>query len=820
MARRLDLNEHWLFAEEFQEEMVALEYDDSGMQHVRLPHTVAETPFHYFDESIYQKISCYRNRFVVPNLWKGKRVRLTFEGAAHDSTVFLNGAQIAEHHCGYTAFTVDITEHLMLEEENVLVVRLDSRESLNVPPFGYMIDYMTYGGLYREVYLDISDQIYMEDVFLRTEGEIDVPTLHTTVEVKGAEGKPLMIRQYLAICKNWEDRQDEHVAEQKNLICEYVVPPTSTMGSKDALQILDFQTEVAQVLLWSTQHPNLYTVHMQLLNAETKELYDEKKVQFGFRFSVFCEDGYYLNGEKLKIRGLDRHQCYPYVGYAMPASMQVLDAKILKEELGLNAVRTSHYPQSQAFMDACDALGLLVFTEIPGWQHIGDDEWKAQAVKNTEDMVRQYRNHPSVILWGVRINESVDDDAFYARTNEVAHRLDPSRPTGGVRAHKKSHLLEDVYTYNDFQHDGKAKGCAPKKKVTSDVMKPYLITEYNGHMYPTKVFDDEEHRREHAIRHANVLDAVAGEEDIAGSFGWCMFDYNTHKDFGSGDRICYHGVMDMFRNPKMAASIYACQQEESPVLELSSSMDIGEHPGSNRGDIWIFTNADSVKMYKNDCLLKEYFPVDSPYKHLKHGPILVDEFVGDALEAEHFKPGQAAAVKEILNLTALRGMSKLPPRVYLLAAKVILLYHMNYGDAVRLFSKYVGDWGQSATTYRLEAIRGGKVVKTLTKGPFTKAHLEVWVDHRELVEARTYDVAAIRFRMVDEAGNLLPYYDEPVQMEVTGPIELIGPRVVPLRGGMGGAYVRTMGGMGAAALKLYTAQNEEIKIPFTVRKHG
>ena len=89
-----------------------------------------------------------------------------------------------------------------------------------------------------------------------------------------------------------------------------------------------------------------------------------------------------------------------------------------------------------------------------------------------------------------------------------------------------------------------------KSAVTSDNSKPYLISEYNGHMYPTKSYDWEEHRVWHAMRHASVLDAVAGEADIAGSFGWCMFDYNTHKDFGSGDRICYHGVMDMFRNPE------------------------------------------------------------------------------------------------------------------------------------------------------------------------------------------------------------------------------------------------------------------------------
>lgn len=153
-----------------------------------------------------------------------------------------------------------------------------------------------------------------------------------------------------------------------------------------------------------------------------------------------------------------------------------------------------------------------------------------------------------------------------------------------------------------------------KSAVTSDNSKPYLISEYNGHMYPTKSYDWEEHRVWHAMRHVNVLDAVAGEADIAGSFGWCMFDYNTHKDFGSGDRICYHGVMDMFRNPKLAAAVYTCQQEKEPVLEISSSMDIGEHPGCNRGTIWIFTNADSVRMYKNDRFLKEYTASDSPYK--------------------------------------------------------------------------------------------------------------------------------------------------------------------------------------------------------------
>ncbi len=131
---------------------------------------------------------------------------------------------------------------------------------------------------------------------------------------------------------------------------------------------------------------------------------------------MFRADSFYLNGKKNFLRGLNRHQSYPYIGYAAPESLQRQDARILKNDLHCNAVRTSHYPQSQYFLDECDRLGLLVFTELPGWQHIGDAAWKDRACAMLREMLLQNRNHPSIILWGVRINESVDDDEFYTRT--------------------------------------------------------------------------------------------------------------------------------------------------------------------------------------------------------------------------------------------------------------------------------------------------------------------------------------------------------------------------------------------------------------------
>jgi len=809
MTHRFYLNDDWLFTEQFEDSLAAPEYPENTLQPVRLPHTCKETPFHYFDESLYQMVSGYRRHLLIPKDWQGKRILLTFEGAAHDSTVFCNGKKVGEHHCGYTAFTVDLTDNVLYGQDNLLCVRLDSRENLNVPPFGYVIDYMTYGGIYRDVRLEVKEKVSLSDIFVHTAIDFrsSPVTAQITSEITLTESdENVTIRQY------YMPKSTAAAQESWRLLCEQTVSTDVSCDKEFSLT-----ATITAPLLWDTEEANLYILKTQLLYQDNTIL-DETETRFGIREAVFKKDGFYLNGRKLRIRGLNRHQSFPYVGYAMPKSMQRLDADLLKKELGLNAVRTSHYPQSHYFLERCDELGLLVFTEFPGWQHIGDDAWKAQAVANAEDMIRQYRNHPSIILWGIRINESPDDDAFYEKTNAVAHKLDPSRPTGGVRAMKKSHLLEDVYTYNDFLHDGEMPGCDPKKKVTSDMEKPYLISEYNGHMYPTKAFDNEERRSEHAIRHANVLDAVAGQPDIAGSFGWCMFDYNTHKDFGSGDRICYHGVMDMFRNPKLAANIYACEQEQTPVLEITSSMDIGEHPGCNRGNIYILSNADSVKMYKNDRFIKEYLPGMSPYKHLKHGPILIDDFIGDSFaQNERFRPKHAKEITDAMNLVARGSLNHIPKRLYLTALKLLLIYHIDFAEVTRLYTKYIGDWGGTATVYRFDAIKDGKVIKSVTKEPVREIRLEAEADHTILTEQHSYDVALVRIRAVDDHGNVLPFYQEPVRLITEGDISIIGPETIALQGGMGGTYVKSLGRSGQGALLLQSLTAGEVRIPFQIK---
>ncbi len=805
MGDKIYIDREWKFDEHYTENMTQTSYDESSMKDVVVPHNVAAMPFHYFDESIYQMVSGYRRHLYAEDSWKNKIILLTFEGVAHFARVYVNGKMAGEHTCGYTAFTLDISKYLIFGSDNIITVRVDSRETLDQPPFGFAIDYMTYGGIYRDVYIEVKEPSYICRTVIRTK----------LIDRYEKEGK-LFCKKGAAIAKIYTKGPVDNL----RLVTFIRKKCEGEFIRTDSEEITDGYTELTTKLddveLWDPENPALYELRADLVDAAGKVI-DSRTDTFGFRKAAFKPNGFFINGRRFLIRGLNRHQSYAYVGYAMPSSMQKLDAKILKEELGVNAVRTSHYPQDQSFIDACDEEGLLVFTEIPGWQHIGGDLWKDKAVENVKDMIRQNINHPSIIIWGVRINESVDDEEFYARTNAMAHAEDPDRPTGGVRCYKKGIFQEDVYTYNDFSHCGDNAGVAKKSTITSDNDKPYLVTEYNGHMFPTKSFDPEEHRLSHMLRHARVINDVALSPDISGSFGWCMFDYNTHRDFGSGDRICYHGVCDMFRNPKLAAYVYASQQDKTPVLEVSSSMNIGEHPGGNMGDIYILTNADSVRMYKNDELIREYTALDSEFKGLAHGPIRISDYIGNALEEYEGMPHKKAEeIKNLLNEVARVGLYRLSPMFMAKAGVISAKYRMKMSEAVELFNKYIGNWGGKVSVYRFEALTNGKVVKELIISPSSSARIEAVANTDTLVEGRTYDVALVRIRAVDENGNVLCFANDPVIFKTEGSIELIGPVVTSLSGGMGGVYVRSKGaGEGKLTITDNRGQRTELKFNVT-----
>ena len=775
------INNNWEFIFKWSD---GFECGEGEAEAVRLPHTVKEMPLHYGDKSEYETVCGYRRYISVSDEDEDKRVFAQFDGAAHIATIYINGREIATHRCGYTAFRVELTDYLIRGEKNILAVKLDSTENAEIPPFGYMIDYLTYGGLYRDAWLDIRPKKIISDLFVYTP---DLKSAHVSCRADLEPGDRLRFEIYdqcgnLAACHLGEPGQTEAVPE------------------------------VPDARPWSTESPVLYRCRVTLTEGDADG--DFMETTFGFRTAEFRADGFYLNGEKFFLRGLNRHQSYPYIGYAAPERLQREDARILRRELQCNAVRTSHYPQSRHFIDACDREGLLVFTEIPGWQHIGDKDWQAQAVENVREMVIQYRNHPSIVLWGVRINESPDNDGLYALTNDAARELDPSRATSGVRCIVNSSLLEDVYAYNDFSHAGDNPGVIPKSAVC-DEASPLLVTECVGHIYPTKAFDTWQKRQEHALRHARVMDGAMSDGDHVGFFAWCMFDYATHKDFGSGDRICYHGVMDAFRNPKLAASFYASQGEEKPILEIGSPMDIGDYSSSRICQIYAFTNAEEVAVYRNGDYVRNFRP--RGWSSLPHGPIHIDDMIGILLETrDGFDKEKADLIKECLLSAEQHGFDRMPPEDREKMDRCMRLYGMTFDDMNDLYGKYIGNWGDTSTVWRFDAVTDGKTIASVTKCSSAKLRLNVTASHTKLTEGSSYDMAVVRIRVTDDLGNPAPYGQLPAALTLTGEAELVGPSFIALEGACGGTYVRTTGKTGVAVLTISTPQTEPVSVEFTI----
>ena len=493
---------------------------------------------------------------------------------------------------------------------------------------------------------------------------------------------------------------------------------------------------VEGLTLWELDHPYLYSVTVNVIREDGTTV-DRVTARTGFR-TVLCKpDGFYLNGKKRKLVGLDRHQSYPYVGYAMPERAQKRDADILKSYLHVNTVRTSHYLQSEGFLSRCDEVGLLVFSEIPGWGYIGDEKFKEVSHQDIRDMITTQYNHPSIFIWSIRINESGDDDEFYAKSNEIAHSLDRSRPTTGVRCIKNSHLLEDVYSFNDFIHwtreykHYRELVLQNQQSVTGLPYKvPYLVTEYCGHIYPVKPFDGEERQLRQAQVHARVQNANYARNDAMGAIGWCAFDYQTHGDYGSGDKICYHGVMDIFRMPKYAAYVYRSQvdPEQELVMEPCTLFARGENDDNKPIPFMVCTNCDYVEVECYGKNIGRFFP-SLVYSSLPHPPIMVDNDPGTWVD--------------------------------LWQGGTIIGYYQGK-----------------------EVLR-----RTYSRDAYLK-DLKVTVDDTQLHNT-VPDATRVTAAFVDQLGNPLPYYNGVVCIETSDNLDVMGPRTVAVVGGHIGFWVQT-----------------------------
>ena len=742
------INFGWQFMDDYKEEY--LNKLPNSSQTIDIPHCAKEVPYNYFNEQDYQFVSTYQKLFDIEENISNKKVVLVFDGFMLKARIYLNGHDLGEHISGWVQVKLDVTD-IVKQKDNRLVVVLDSREDKLIPPFGYAVDYLTFSGIYREVSYEVHPKTYLENIFVKSDISGNVKVEYDKVgdaEIKVTH--KLILNNAIV----WESEVDEFKVENPSL--------------------------------WDLDQPNLYTLVTKL---ESKDGEEEYRTRFGFRKAEFRPDGFYLNNKKVKLIGLNRHQCYPFVGFAMPKAMQEDDADLLKFKTGINIVRQSHYPQSEHFLNRCDEIGLLTVNEIPGWQHIGNEkEWRDNFFVYLQKMILIQRNHPSLVAHGVRIDESQDDHELYAKANLVAHKLDPTRQTLGVRNFANSELLEDIYAYNDFSCDSMRIGLINPKKVKTQG-KPYLVTEYLGHMDPVKPTSDERTKVEVALRHAKVIDDNYKYENVCGAIGWCGFDYHTHVDFGSGDHICPHGVYDLYRNPKHSARIYASQLVKEPMLEVISNMKPGDYPEARYFDIYVATNCDYFDLFKNDEFVARYYPKNDQFKYLPHPPILVDDLVGKTFKEERFNKKSWPRIAKMFTHAATQGFNALTLREKLYLAYMMKKYKVTYAELVDYYNIHVGSWGGMAKTYTFKGYINDQVVVQKKVGPSKKFDLEVEASKTVLTNQETYDAARVVIKHIDENGSLMQYSNRVIKIETEGPIKVLGDSAQALLGGQLSLFV-------------------------------
>ena len=764
------LNYNWQFIKGYTDTYLNEVPDD--IIDVDIPHSAEIIPYNYFSIKKYLGEYTYFKNFDISDYKNYQVFTLRFEAFMLQAKIYLNGKFLGDFISGYIPVEIDISEFVK-EKDNHLIVILSTKEDPLIPPFGNKVDYLTFGGIYRGVYLLKNKKNYIKKSLIHASknGEIDINDILSTTSSK-----------YKILHEIYLD--DELItANEKN----------------------HFKIDNPQ--LWDIDNPTLYTLKTIIRSEDGEECYFTK---FGFRDATFKKDGFYLNDKKIKLLGLNRHQSYPYIGYAASKSLQIDDANTLKYEAGVNVVRTSHYPQDENFLNRCDEIGLLVINEIPGWQFISQEEkWRNQHFDNVKSMIIEEYNHPSLIAHGIRIDESIDDHNLYLESNKIAHSLDKYRPTLGVRNFKDSELLEDIYAYNDFSSNSLNHGLDNPKTIKSlKKDTPYLVSEYLGHMLPTKAFDNEERRIEHALRHATIINDINKYSSLTGGIAWCAFDYNTHQEFGSGDNVCYHGIFDIFRNRKYASYIYQSQSDFTPVLKVLSSFNLGDFSSSNYHCIYIATNLDYVDLYSGDKFIKRYLPLNSEFPNMTHPLIKVDDIIGDSFTDERFKDNDKIIISKLLSKLAFNSINDLSLKDKLKMKKMIKKYHRNNNDLDSIFDRYINLSKDS--TFVFKGYKNNKIARVDKFGHSSKTFLDVSSSKNELVNEDTYDTLRITVRHVDEYDHVLNYSFLPLFITVDGPIKLLSPNSVSLVGGQISIYARSIREKGDARIIISTPIDEKI----------
>lgn len=566
--QKFSLNLDWSFHRgELSALPIAADVSHEGWADAVVPHTYQLTSINLDDSedsrdqlTFHRDVSWYR-RQIQRDFDPGQRVFLEFEGAHQRSELWVNGTRVGEHATSaYTPFHFDITDHVRPGESNTIALRLDNRKTSEIPPDGHIWDYVLFGGLYRDVYLVITNPVHIPFKWDSPDGGVVVRTpsvnqkagtvsVRTTIRNSSAEAQEGLVETRVLNADN----------EVVLKLTKSVHLPAHTDRSVVQTGGID-----KDLRLWSLSDPYLYRVNTQIVvDGITVDHTDNP---LGFRwFEHRLGEGMLLNGEPIKLWGANRHQQYPYIGDAMPNNLHRADAIKLKE-IGMNIVRLAHYPHDDAFLQACDELGILVCEEPPSWIEAGSPLWMDRLEESFRITIRNHRNHPSVWGWGAGINHR----GPVQRLHYAAKEEDPTRVT-----------MNNGTTWTGPQHSG-----------VTDI---YAVMDYGGVTRP-------ENELLFAMEHSGSVDTLKtqafvsrynADSNLLGGALWSAHDnYSFKKRDGRNPALSEWSAApwDVFRQPKPNYHWFRSELTTEPMVHIADSR------AQKEGSVTIFTNCDEVEL--------------------------------------------------------------------------------------------------------------------------------------------------------------------------------------------------------------------------------
>ncbi len=615
-------------------------FDDSLWESVIVPHTPRLESIPVADQ--WQGECWYRRNIGIPHK-AGQTVYLTIGAAMNIADLWVNGIHISKHYGGYLPFVADITSVLHSDRDNMIAVRLDNTDSPVTGPQALdRLDFNTYGGLYRNVFLSVKDALHITDAICENKpasGGIRVVCtrsdslsgeLRVTTHVKNGHG---------------EDKRFRVVNElyrEGKLIKRAASSVISLAANADTESEISLCVE--NPALWSHLTPDLYELRTSIKSGD--RTIDVEKTNVAFRTIALRDKKLYVNDSETFLSGVNRHQEYPYIGYALSDNAQWRDAWLIKQA-GFDYVRASHYPPSPAFLDACDHYGIWVLDAIPGWQYFNaDPAFTENAMQTIRDMIRRDRNHPCILAWEASLNETNMPEPFIIEANRVARREAPEGFTAGWMP-----IGYDIYLQ------------ARQHRSTGETYdRPMIVSEYGDWEYYAQNAGfnqyDWQNLREEERTSRQLLEA--GEKRLLqqtlniqeahndnynySAFAdgyWAMFDYNR----GYAPDLEASGVASIFRQPKFSYMFFESQRNDPPMVGIASHWDESSSPR-----VKVFSNCDEVELLLNDRSMGKQRPVvDASSNNLAHPPIVFDvgRFEPGNLRAVGFRDGEKVAEQTV-----------------------------------------------------------------------------------------------------------------------------------------------------------------------------